>query len=164
MLELLAPAGGEESAYAAINSGADAIYLGLTSFSARSGAENFDREALSRLLGYAHSAGVHVHVAMNTLVKQSELEEFLTAAVEVWNAGADAIIIQDIFIAKYLKEAFPQMVVHLSTQAGTCNVYGAELAKKYRIDRVILARETKLNDIRQIAKIIETEVFVQGAL
>ena len=164
MSEILAPAGSENSAFAAINAGADAIYLGLDKFSARSDAENFNTERLRELCGYARVFGVKVYVALNTLVKDSELNDFIVSAVEAWNAGADALIIQDIFLGKYLKDNFPQMRLHLSTQAGTCNTYGARLAKRYGFDRVILARETRLTDVAQISKIIETEVFVQGAL
>jgi putative protease len=164
MSEILAPSGDEASAYAAINSGANAIYLGLTAFSARSSAANFDFPALEKLIAYAHSFGVRVHVAMNTLVKQDEVPSFIENAVKVWNIGVDAIIIQDIFLGKYLKQTYPQIVLHLSTQAGVNNVYGAKLAKDYGFDRVILARETKLEEIKKITKIIETEVFVQGAL
>ena len=164
MSEILAPAGGENSAVAAINSGADAIYLGLDKFSARSSAENFNTDSLAKICKYARAFGVKVYVALNTLVKDSELNDFISSAVEAWNAGADALIIQDIFLGKFLKEAFPEMRLHLSTQAGVCNVYGARLAKSYGFDRVILARETLLSDIVEISKIIETEAFVQGAL
>ena len=164
MSEILSPAGGKNSAIAAINSGADAIYLGLDKFSARSAAENFDAESLENICKYAHAFGVKVYVALNTLVKDSELNDFIRSAVVAWNAGADALIIQDIFLGKFLKENFPEMRLHLSTQAGVCNVYGARLAKSYGFDRVILARETCLSDIAEISKIIETESFVQGAL
>lgn len=164
MTEILAPAGGEESAYAAINTGADAVYLGLTSFSARSSAENFNLENLKKVLGYAHIMGVKVYVAMNTLVKQSEVEVFLKTVVTVWNLGADAIILQDMFLGKYIKELYPEIELHLSTQAGVCNELGAKLAKDCGFSRVILARETKLEDIKKISKIIQTEAFVQGAL
>ena len=164
MSEILAPAGGENSAFTAINTGADAIYLGLDKFSARSSAENFDINRLIGICEYAHAFGVKVYVALNTLVKDSELDDFINSAVEAWNAGSDALIIQDIFLGKFLKENFPDMRLHLSTQAGTCNVYGARLAKSFGFDRVILARETTLADIAEISKIVETEVFVQGAL
>ncbi|MGN0813308.1 MAG: U32 family peptidase [Candidatus Coproplasma sp.] len=164
MVEILAPAGDEKSAYAAINAGCDAIYLGLTAFSARSSAQNFDFESLSKLISYAKFFGVKIYVAMNTLVKESELESFVQTAVKVWNTGASAIIIQDIFLGAYLKREYPQIVLHLSTQAGICNEYGARYAKSLGFGRVILARETKFSDIEKIAKIIETEVFVQGAL
>lgn len=164
MCEILAPAGGKNSAIAAINSGADAIYLGLSQFSARSSAENFNIEEFTELSCYARALGVKIYVAMNTLVKDSELENFLSALIEVWNAGADAIILSDIFLGKFIKRNYPQIKLHLSTQAGVCNVYGAKLAKRYGFDRVILARETSFDDIKEIANIIETEVFVQGAL
>lgn len=164
MIEILAPAGDENSAYAAINAGADAIYLGLTAFSARSSAKNFDLSALGKLAADARLFGVKVYVAMNTLVKESELNSFVQTAVDVWNIGVDAIIIQDIYLGAYLKKTYPQMVLHLSTQAGICNEYGARYAKELGFSRVILARETKLEDIKKIADIIETEVFVQGAL
>lgn len=164
MTEILAPAGDEKCAYAAINAGANAIYLGLSAFSARSSAANFGFEALEKLVAYAHLFGVKIYVAMNTLVKNSELEEFIKTAVKVHNLGADALIIQDIYLGAYLKKTYPQMCLHLSTQAGVCNAYGAAYAKELGFSRVILARETKLADIAEIAKIIETEVFVQGAL
>lgn len=164
MSEILAPAGGENSAIAAINAGADAIYLGLDKFSARSAAENFDIDCFKNICNYAHAFGVKVHVALNTLVKDDELNDFISSAVRAWNAGADALIIQDIFLGKFLKENFPDMRLHLSTQAGTCNIYGARLAKSYGFERVILARETSISDISEISKIIETEAFVQGAL
>lgn len=164
MSEILAPVGSESSAFAAINAGADAIYLGLDKFSARSSAENFSVDKLEEVCKYARAFGVKVYAAMNTLVKDCETEEFLSSAVGAWNAGVDALIVQDIFLGKFLKDNFPTMRLHLSTQAGTCNVYGARLAKKYGYDRVILARETLLDDIAEISKEIETEAFVQGAL
>lgn len=164
MSEILAPAGNESSAFAAINAGADAVYLGLEKFSARGSSENFNVQKLENICKYAHAFGVKIYVALNTVVKDVELDEFLNCAVGAWNAGADALILQDIFLGKYLKRNFPAMRLHLSTQAGTCNVLGAHLAKEYGFDRVILARETKLSDIGEISKIIETEAFVQGAL
>ena len=105
-----------------------------------------------------------MHVALNTLVKESELPAFFASAEAAWNAGADALIIQDLFLGAELKRQCPQMVLHLSTQAGVCNAYGARLAKRYGFSRVILARETPLADIAAVCKEIETEVFVQGAL
>lgn len=164
MCEILAPAGDEKSALAAINAGANAVYLGLKQFSARSSAENFDIESFERLVKYAHAFNVKVYVAMNTLVKTAEIEDFIFSAVSAWNAGADALIISDIFIGKYLKINYPEIVLHLSTQAGVCNVYGAKAAMSAGFSRVILSRETAFEDIREIASVIETEVFIQGAL
>ncbi len=164
MLEILAPAGNMECAEAAINSGADAIYLGLNTFSARQNAMNFDGTELRALLMKAHFCGVKVYVAMNTLVKDSEIDAFLDNLIIAWNMGVDAVIVQDLFLGKYVHRLYPEIVLHASTQAGICTVQGAMLAKEYGFSRVILARETPLSEIGRITKIIETEVFVQGAL
>lgn len=164
MTEILAPAGDKNSVLAAVNAGANAVYLGLKAYSARSSAENFDYENFEEISKYCHLFGVKVYVALNTLVKNAELEDFITSAVTAWNKGADALIISDVFLGKFLKENCPEIVLHLSTQAGVCSAYGARLAKEYGFNRVILARETAIEDIEEIAKIIETEVFVQGAL
>lgn len=164
MSEILAPAGDKNSAFAAINAGADAVYMGLKQYSARSSAENFDYDSLEEICAYAHAFGVKIYVAMNTLVKDSEIDDFLNGVIEAHNRGADAIILSDIFLGKYLKENCPDLNLHLSTQAGVCNVYAARLAKEYGFSRVILSRETDIEDIKAIAEEIETEVFVQGAL
>lgn len=164
MCEILAPAGDEAAFFAALHSGADAVYLGLQNFSARAGAANFTAERLAQLIRTAHMLGVRVHVALNTLVKERELPAFFASAEEAWNAGADALIVQDLFLGAALKRLCPQLVLHLSTQAGVCNVYGARQAKRCGFSRVILARETPFAEIAAIAGEIETEVFVQGAL
>ena len=163
-MELLAPAGGESSAIAALDAGADAIYLGLRAFSARKEAENFEGAALARTATYAHLLGAKVYVALNTLIKDSELEDFFASARLAWDMGADAILVQDLFLGRELKRRYPEIVLHLSTQAGCCNVYGAELAKRCGFSRVVLARETPLSDMAAISKVIETEAFVQGAV
>ncbi len=164
MLEILAPAGNAECADAAIYNGADAVYLGLSAFSARQGAENFGEDAFRSVLRKAHFCGVKVYVAMNTVVKDEEMDSFISSLLFAWNQGADAIILQDIFLGKYIKERYPDIILHLSTQAGVCTLEGAKLAKEYGFSRVILARETPFSEIRKIASFIETEVFVQGAL
>ncbi len=164
MCEVLAPAGDEAAFYAAINSGANAVYLGLTDFSARKSAANFSLDNLKGYIDHAHALGVRVHVALNTLVKEGETDRFFESVLGAWNAGADALIIQDIFLGKRIKQSYPEMTLHLSTQAGVCNLYGARLAKRCGFSRVILARETPIESVAAIAKEIETEVFVQGAL
>ena len=160
MSEILAPAGNAKCAAAAIDNGADAVYLGYRAYSARAGAENFDGEALEEILKKAHFAGVKVYVAMNTLVKESETEEFVKTLLEVWNSGADAIIMQDVLLGRFVHERYSDIVLHLSTQAGVCNTEGARFAKKCGFSRVILARETPLAEIEKIAALMETEVFV----
>ncbi len=164
MLEILAPAGNAECAQAAIHNGANAIYLGYSAFSARQSAENFNLDALLETIKNAHFCGVSVYVAMNTIVKDQELEEFTRTLLSVWNSGADAIILQDILLGKAINERYPEIILHLSTQAGVCTESGARFAKECGFSRVILARETPLTEIEKIAKIIETEAFVQGAL
>ena len=163
-LEILAPAGNPDSFFAAVNAGANAIYLGLKEFSARKSAENFSVENLGFYLRFAHFFGIKVYVAVNTLVKDDELDDFLNVITRAYALGADAFIVQDIFLGKKIKEKIPGICLHLSTQAGTCNELGAALAAKCSFSRVILARETAFEDIEKIAKIIETEVFVHGAM
>lgn len=164
MLEILAPAGNIECAKTALQAGADAVYVGYTAFSARQSAENFDITALQSFIREAHMYRVKVYVAFNTLVKDEETETFIRSVLEVWNVGADAIIMQDILLGKRIKEQYPAIVLHASTQAGTCNENGARFIKDCGFSRVILARETPLEEIAKITKILETEVFVQGAL
>ena len=164
MLEILAPAGNALSARAAIQSKANAIYLGYSAFSARAGADNFNVEELKTIVNEAHFSGVKVYVAMNTVVKNSELGNFVEMLLSVWGLGVDAVILQDVLLGKILHERYPEIVLHLSTQAGVCTLSGAKFAKNCGFSRVILARETPLEEIRKIAEYIETEVFVQGAL
>ena len=162
--ELLAPAGDIACARAALAAGADAIYLGLPAFSARAGAGNFALSEFSETVRLAHLLDAKVYVCLNTLIKDSETDAFFESALTSWNLGADALLIQDIFLGKELKRRYPAITLHLSTQAGCCNVYGAELAKDCGFSRAVLARETPLCDIAAISNIIETEAFVQGAL
>ena len=166
MLEILAPAGNMDSALAALNNGANAIYLGLaSSFSARQGADNFDVDAFRDIVLRAHLCGAKVYIALNTVVRSGEeVEAFLKDLLFAWNEGVDAIILQDIFLGKMVHDLYPEIVLHLSTQAGVCNIYGAKLAKEYGFSRVILARETPLAEITKIAQFMETETFVHGAL
>ncbi len=164
MLEILAPAGNAACAKAAINNGANAIYLGYSQFSARQSAENFDEAALCAIVEYAHFCDVKVYVAMNTIVKNDETETFIKTLLSIWACGVDAVILQDVLLGKRIKEQYPKIQLHLSTQAGVCNLEGAKFAKECGFSRVILARETPLIEIKKIAAFIETETFVQGAL
>ena len=164
MIELLAPAGDEKSFFSAINNGANAVYLGLKEFSARKNADNFSQDNISFYVAYAHALGVKVYVAVNTLIKDNELALFLEIVAKAYSAGVDAFILQDVFLGSVLKENFKDIVLHLSTQAGVNDERGAIFAKEMGFERVILARETQIPQIRKITKIIETEVFVHGAL
>ncbi len=164
MCEILAPAKNGENFIAAVESGANAVYLGLKEFSARKGADNFSREELKFYVSYAKLFNIKTYLTLNTLIKDGELNDFISAAKYAYSVGVEAVILQDMFLGKVLKAEIPDLTLHLSTQAGVCNVYGARLAKNYGFSRVILARETNLSDIKKISEIIETEAFVQGAL
>ena len=164
MVELLSPAGSRESFICAVNAGASAVYLGLDLFSARKNAENFTKENLPFYVTYAHLLGVKVYVALNTITDDNELLGLLDYAKFCNDINVDGLIIQDMFLGKILHKSLPNIELHLSTQAGVNNLEGALLAKKYGFCRVVLARETPFSEIEQIAKVIDTEVFVQGAL
>lgn len=161
--ELLSPAGEKESFLAAIDGGADAIYVGLTAFSARRNAVNFTSEELKPLIDRAHIFGIRVYVAANTLIKDGETEAFLEQLHGAETCGADGLILHDIHLADKVREV-TNLPLHLSTQAGVCNIWGAMEAKRKGFSRVILARETAPADIAEISEIIETETFIQGAL
>ena len=164
MVEILSPAGNLNNLIASVESGANAVYLGLQDFSARKNSKNFTLEELKYGVSYAHTFGVKTYLTVNTLYTDSELESVLKAIIDAKNLGVDAFILQDLFLGAKIKQILPEVELHLSTQAGVCNEIGAIQAKNNGFSRVILARETPLCDIKAIAKIIDTEVFVQGAL
>lgn len=165
-IELLAPAGGVESLYAAINKGCDAVYLGGSKFSARAGATNFDNDSMIKAVDYAHSYGVEVYVAINTILKENELEEAVRYAGFLYEIGVDAIIIQDLGLCKRVREDFPGLELHASTQMTIHNGEGAMFFKDRGFTRIVLSRELSLEEIKYISKDlgIETEIFVHGAL
>ncbi len=163
--ELLCPAGDESALKAAIDCGANAVYLGYKAFGARASAVNFDDEALERAVRYAHLHHARVHVTVNTLVKPSEMEGVHQALTAIQAAGADAVIVQDQGVAAMVRRDFPRLHLHASTQMALCNAEGARMAQKLGFDRVVLARECSLEDIRRVCETgIETEAFAHGAL
>ncbi len=166
MAELLAPAGDIASFEAALSGGADAVYLGLSDFNARRKAQNFSADNLRSYVERAHFFGVKVYVTFNTLIKDDEIPSFLGLARAAVEAKADAFIVQDLGAAACLKTAFPNVALHASTQLGVHNLYGARQAERLGFKRVVLSRETKRDDIREIKKNtgLELEYFVQGAL
>lgn len=166
-LELLSPAGGEEALRAAVNNGADAVYLGGKNFSARARAENFDREGLSRAVEYAHLRGVKVYVAVNTLLTNQELEEIASYLYFLWHLGVDALIVQDVGLWYLLRQVLPEMPLHVSTQATVTAAGAASLFYQAGARRIVLARELSLSEIEEIHRAVpgvELEVFVHGAL
>ena len=163
--ELLCPAGDEAALRAAVDCGANAVYLGYRAFGARASAVNFDGEALEAAVRYAHLYHVRVHVTVNTLVKPGEIQDLRAALGEIAASGADAVIVQDLGVAALVRQEFPSLAMHASTQMAICNAEGARLARLLGFSRVVLARECALEDVREVAATgIETEVFVHGAL
>lgn len=165
-IELLAPAGSMESLIAAINNGADAIYLGGNKFSARAYASNFDNETMMKAVDYAHSYNVKVYVTINTILKQSELKEALKYAGYLYEIGVDAIIIQDLGLVKLIRDVYPDFELHASTQMTIHNAEGALYFREKGMQRIVLSRELTVDEIKYISKDlgIETEIFVHGAL
>lgn len=165
-IELLAPAGGPAQLKAAVQSGADAVYLGAGSFSARAGADNFDLDELKKAVDYCHAYNVKVHCALNTLIKESELPAAIETAKGINRCGADAIIIQDIGLAAHLGKILPDIELHASTQMTVTSLEGVRYLEEHGFDRVVLARELSEDEIEKIVKgaKAEIEVFVHGAI
>lgn len=164
--ELLVPAGSIEPFIAAVENGADAVYVGGRMFNARMNAGNFDDETLQQALDYAHARGVKVFVTMNTLVYDEELAEALDYATFLYQAGVDALIIQDLGLGQMIHRNLPDFPLHLSTQATSCDGEAVKLAKKLGYERVVLSRELSMKEIQTICRenILDIEMFVHGAL
>ena len=165
-IEILAPVGNEEMLRAAVFSGADAVYLGFSGFNARSSAGNFDADTLKEAVRFCHARGVSVHVALNTTVYSSELAALADAVRAVAASGADAVICQDLAVARLIGQIAPQLPRHGSTQMSVHTLQGALELKDLGFTRVVLARELSLPEVEHITKNcgIETECFVHGAL
>ncbi len=164
--ELLAPAGSRESLIAAVENGADAVYFGGRLFSARQYASNFNHEELESAIDHAHLRGVKAYVTVNTLIKDSELEEICGYLQYLCRCGVDAVIVHDLGILKLLHEQLPRLPVHASTQMSIHNTEGVKLLQSMGVKRVILARELSLDEIRKIRSetAVEIEIFIHGAL
>jgi len=165
-LEVLAPAGSMEHIKAAVAAGADAIYFGASAFNARRLAKNIDDSEIKKAVDYCHKRGVCVHGTLNILINDRELEDAIKTAKLFYEAGADALIVQDIGLASVLSEIMPQMPLHASTQLAAHNLEGVLFLEKMGFKRVVLARELSIKEIEYICKNsnVETEVFVHGAL
>ena len=168
-MELLSPAGNLETAMAAFEYGADAVYVGLKQFSARADAENFSPEDLEVLMGLAHDNEAwprKVYVAVNTLLRQEELPQLLPLLHHLRDQAVDGVIVQDLATAHLLRNYFPELPLHASTQMAVHNVAGMKACRDLGFSRVIAARELTLEEIAQMAAVpgIELEVFIHGAL
>ncbi len=165
-IELLAPAGSFEALKAAVQNGADAIYLGGADFGARAYASNFDRDTMKEAVEYAHIRGVKIYVTVNTLIKDNEIKSLTEYVKFLYEIDVDAVIVQDIGAFNLIKELFPDFEIHASTQMTLHNKYGVELLKNMGVHRAVLARELTIKEIKNIYDEldIELEVFVHGAL
>ena len=164
--ELLLPAGNSESFYAAVKGGADAVFMGLKSFNARGKATNFSTDNLLAMLKIAKDNGVKIYITLNTVIKNSELSKLIDVLYLLSQTGVSAIIIQDWGVYLIAKRYFPELVVHASTQMANHNSLGASFSKHKGFERVIMARELTLPEIKDICKKsdIEIELFTHGAL
>ena len=165
-LEVLAPVGDENGIKIAINSGANAVYFGLPRFNARAKADNITLENLRDIVAFSHLHNVKVYVTINTIVRDSEVDAFCDMVRVAIDSKVDAFIIQDLGMVRLLRSKFKGIVLHASTQMGIHNLAGAMEAERLGITRVVLSRETKLEDIVAIKNNtkLEIEYFVQGAL
>ena len=165
-IELLSPCGDFECLKSAVQNGADSVYLGASSFSARAKATNFDSNELLEAIRYAKLRNVKVHLALNTLIKNNEMQSAIDLAVSAYNMGVDAIIIQDLGLADFLIRNYPEIPLHASTQMTVHNLVGCKQLENLGYKRVVLARELSISEIEYIRKntSIELEVFIHGAL
>ena len=165
-IEILAPVGSEENLKAAVLSGADAVYFGLSDFNARRNAQNFTDEQIENAIKYCHSRGVNVHITLNTLIKDGELNKVFEAIRKIAEFGADAVIVQDLGVAKAVREICPTLPMHASTQMSVGTLEGLYELKELGFSRAVLPRELSFNEIEYLCKHspIELEMFVHGAL
>lgn len=165
-LELLAPAGSVEGLIAAVNAGADAVYIGGDKYSARAFADNPNTSALLKGLDYAHLHDKKVYLTLNTLLKEPELNDLYAFLKELYEGGLDGVIFQDFGVMKFIREQFPGLPLHASTQLNITDASGCRWLKEQGCSRVVLARELSLKEIASIHQAcdVELEVFIHGAL
>lgn len=165
-IELLSPVGDFECLKAAVQNGADSVYFGASNFNARASATNFNLSNLKDAICYAKLRGVNTHLTLNTLIKDNELEDAILLAKKAYEFGIDAIIVQDIGLALYLINNFPNLPIHASTQMTIHNLEGALQAEELGFKRVVLSRELSLEEIESICynTKLEIETFIHGAL
>jgi putative protease len=164
--ELLAPAGSLEAFFAAMEKGADAVYAGLHEFSARAKAKNFTLDRMERMLAYAHGLGRKIYVTLNTLIKEQELPQLVEVLAALERMRVDGVIIQDMAVARLVREYFPGIPLHASTQMTIHNSLGVKQLAELGFERVVLARELHIDEIKAIAAATNTEIecFIHGAL
>ena len=166
MLELLAPAGSMEAVAAAVQNGADAVYLGYGDFNARRNAKNFSREEFAAAVSYCHVRGAKVYLTLNTLLTDRELPQAADFALEASSLGADAVLVQDMGVLRMVRQVAPDLPVHASTQMTVHNLDGVKMVADLGMTRAVLSRELSRDQIEYICQHspIEIEVFAHGAL
>lgn len=162
--ELLVPAGNMDCLRQAVMNGCDAVYLACKNFGARKFANNFDQEEIVEAIRYCHLYGVRIYVTMNTLIKNSEVEDFISQARFLHQQGVDALIVQDFGMICLLREMFPNLEIHASTQANISSKDVCELYHQLGVKRVVFSRELSIDEIDSIDVPIEKEAFIHGAL
>ena len=164
--ELLAPAGSLEILEAAIEAGADAVYAAGGKFGARAYAKNFTEEEMLTAIDYVHIREKRLYLTVNTLLKEQEIEELYEYLCPLYEAGLDAVIVQDIGVMHYIRNHFPDLSIHASTQMTVTGAYGAKLLMEHGCSRIVTARELSLAEISHIYRTTgaEIESFVHGAL
>ncbi len=165
-VELLAPAGDLDCLKAAVQNGADSVYFGVDKFNARIYATNINENSLKDAIMYCKLRNVKTHLTLNTLIKNSEFEDAVKLAQKAYEFGIDAIIVQDLGLAKYLINNFPDLPIHASTQMTAHNLQGVLELEKIGFKRVVLAREFSIDEIEYICHNtnVEIETFIHGAL
>ncbi len=165
-IELLAPAGTPEALVAAFAAGADAVYCGLPRFNARERGENFTAENMRQAIAYAHKLHKKVYITLNTLIKESELPDLAEYVAQIADMAPDAVIVQDLGVLRLLREFFPNLTIHASTQMGIHNSAGVRMAEKMGVKRVILERQMTMEELEKLKKNtnMEIEIFCHGAL
>lgn len=164
-VELLAPAGNYEAFLGALNAGADAVYLGGERFGARAYADNFDEEQILRALHVAHFYGKKIYLTVNTLLKERELAELSAYLSPFYEAGLDGVIVQDFGVFCHIREQFPGLPLHVSTQMAVTGARGAAFLKEQGAVRIVPARELSLDEIRDLKETgVEVECFIHGAM
>ena len=165
--EILAPAGSIESLYAAVNAGADAVYTGGSKFGARAYADNFDNIELLKAIDYIHLHDRKIYLTVNTLLKNDEIKNDLyNYFLPIYENGLDAVLVQDMGVLKFIRENFPDVEIHASTQMAVTSRYAAQYLKSLGATRVVPARELTLMDLKDIHDNVDIEIesFIHGAI
>lgn len=165
-MRILSPAGNFESLKMAVYNGADEVYLGINNFNARNNIDGFSMQSLEQAVDFAHVYGVKVNLAINILFSDDELQNALDTIIEAYNLGVDSFIIQDLGLVSIVHENYPEIEIHASTQMAVHNLEGVKAIEKFGFKRIVLARETPLDEIKRIRENsdVEIEYFAQGAL